>query len=302
MLLHQTRLVNGEPRPVFYFGSAHVRREARGRGFLYRTGRFLTSGTRSRADLGYAVIMTANKAARRHVGVRRPDYPDLPHSRAIAAFRAKSVLIMRPRRESPRYPVRHAEPADVEAMVALLRDEYKDRLFGPVVDRASFIDDLSRRPGCGLDRHYVAERKGEVVGTCAAWNTGGLKQTRILRLGRKLRWLKAAHSAAAGLLNFTPMPRNGLATRDVTIAECAAKDRDPEILRALLTAVHNEHAQRRYNVMIVGGCLQDPLLLAAGRFPGPSTTSSIVLFSWDPSLLEEGRIDTSMPYIDPVML
>lgn len=302
MLLHQTRLVNGKPRTVFYFGSAHVRREARSRGFLYRTGRFLARRTRGSADIGYAVVMIGNRAARRFVGARRPDYPDLPHSKAVAVFRAKSVLIARPRRESPKYQVRPAGPADVEAMVALLRDEYRDRLFAPVVDRASFLDGLARRPGCGLDRHYVAVRNGEIAGTCAAWDAGGLKQTRILRLGRKLKWLRAVHSAAAGLLDFAPMPRLGLPTRDVTVTDCAARGRDPEVLRALLTAVHNEYARRRYNLMIVGGCLGDPLLEAAKRFPGPSTFSAVVLFAWDPALLDEGRTDASLPYIDPVML
>ncbi|MBN2200303.1 MAG: hypothetical protein JW747_10710 [Candidatus Aminicenantes bacterium] len=302
MLLRQTRLVNGEPRPVFYFGGAHVRQEARNRGFLYRTGRFLARGTRGEAELGYAVVMAENSAARKFIGARRPDYPDLPHSKNVAVFRAKSVLVAGPRKEDRKYRVRRAGPDDVEAMVALLRAEYRDRLFAPVVDRDSFIESLARRPGCGMDRHYVVVRNGEIVGTCAAWDAGSLKQTRILRLGRKLRWLRAAHSAAADLLGFAPMPRLGMPTRDVTVCDCAARGRDPRVLRALLAAVHNECARRRYNLMIVGACHGDPLFEAVRGFPGPSTFSTVALFAWDPALLEEGRIDASLPFIDPVML
>jgi hypothetical protein len=44
------------------------------------------------------------------------------------------------------------------------------------------------------------------------------------------------------------------------------------------------------------------LLRATKRFLGQTTVSEIVLFSTDPSLLEDGRVDTSLPYIDLAML
>jgi hypothetical protein len=302
MLMFQSRYVNGEPRMVAYIGNVHVRKEARGRGFSYRAGDCFSKKMRGVCDLGYAVVMTGNRAARKFIGRRRPGQPDLVRSRAIGTLRAKSILVMGRKREGDGYRVRRAEPSDVDTLVGLLRDEFQTRLFAPVVDRDSFLLNLSARPGCDLSHYYVAERGGEVVGTCAAWDTGGLKQNRIVRYGRKLKWLRSVHTAAAALLDLPPLPKEGGTTKEATITDCAVRDRDPEILEALLSRVHNDCAQKRYNLLIFGSCGQDPLLRATKRFLGQTTVSEIVLFSNDPSLLADGRIDTSLPYIDLAML
>jgi hypothetical protein len=253
-------------------------------------------------DLGYAVVMAGNRAAGRFIGRDWPGQPDLVRSKAVATLRAKSILVMGRRREGDRYRVRRAELSDVDAMVGLLRDDFRARLFGPIVDRGSFLRNLSARPGCDLSRYYVAERDGEVVGTCAAWDTGRLKQNRIVSYGRKLKWMRKAHAAAAALLDLPPLPKEGGTTRDATITDCAVRGRDPEILEALLARVHNDCAQKKYHLLIFGSCGQDPLLRATKRFLGQTTVFEIVLFSTDPSLLAEGRIDASLPYIDLAML
>ena len=302
MLMFQSRYVNGEPRTVAYFGNAHVKREARGRGFANRSAGYLSREMRGVCDLGYAVVMAGNRAAGRFVGRDWPGQPDLVRSKAVATLRAKSILVMGRKREGNGYRVRRAELSDVDAMVGLLRDEFRARLFGPIVDRGSFLRNLSARSGCDLSHYYIAERGGKVVGTCAAWDTGGLKQNRIVRYGRKLKWLRKAHAAAAALLDLPPLPKEGGTTRDATITDCAVRGRDPEILEALLARVHNDCAQKKYHLLIVGSCGRDPLLRATKRFLGQTTVSEIVLFSTGPSLLAEGRIDTSLPYIDLAML
>jgi hypothetical protein len=302
MLMFQHRLVNGTPRTVAYFGNAHVKKEARGRGFANRAAGYLSREMRGVCDLGYAVVMAGNRAAGRFIGRDWPGQPNLVHAKVIATLRAKNILVMGRKREGEGYRVRRAELSDVDAMVGLLRDEFRARLFAPVIDRESFLSNLNVRPGCDLSHYYVAERDGEVVGTCAAWDTGGLKQNRIVRYGRKLKWLRAAHAAAASLLDFPPLPKEGGTTKEATVTDCAVRGRDPEIMEALLTRVHNDCAQKKYNLLIVGSCGQDPLLRATKRFLGQTTVSAIVLFSTDPSLLAEGRIDTSRPYVDLAML
>jgi hypothetical protein len=302
MLMFQSRYVGGEPQTVAYFGNVHVKKEARGRGFSRLAADFLSREMRGVCDLGYAVVMTGNRAAGRFIGRDWPGRPDLVHSKAVAALRAKSILVMGRKREDDGYRVRRAEISDVDAMVNLLRDEFRARLFAPVVDRGSFLRNLSARPGCDISHYYVAERGGEVVGTCAAWDTGGLKQNRIVRYGRKLKWLRNAHAGAAALLDFPPLPKEGGTTREATVTDCAVRGRDPEILEALLAKVHNDCARKKFDLLIVGSCGHDPLLRATKRFLGQTTVSDIVLFSSDPSLLAEGRVDTSLPYIDLAML
>jgi hypothetical protein len=302
MLMVQKRYVDGAPRNVMYFGSAHVTEEGRHRGFLRRASDLLFGGREAWPDLGFAVVMRGNRSAEGFIGRREPGYRAFPHNRVIGALRAKNVLIAGPRKESGTCVVRPATPRDVEPIVALLQADFKERLFAPVVDTAVFLENLARRPGCALANHRVAEKNGRIVGTCAAWDMGRLKQTKIVRYGLKLEGLKAVHSAAAAMFGFPRLPREGQALKDVTVTDWAVEGRDPDILEALLRNVYNEYRARRYNMMIVGGSIDDPALRAADRFPGPSVLSNILMFSWDPRLLEDGRVDTSRPYVDLAML
>jgi hypothetical protein len=302
MLSYQKRYVNGEPRLVMYFGNVHVKPEGRGRHFVYRVSEYLSRGLDARSDIGYAVVMAGNRAAERFVGSRKQEYPDLPHSRIIGAFCAWNILITARKRESRNYRARPATAGDVDAIVSLLRDEFQPRLFAPVIDRDIFLENVVRRPGCGLSDYYVAEKDGEIVGTCAAWDMIRLKQNRVVRYGTKLRMVRTALAMFARLAGFPPTPGEGETIRDVTITDCAVRERDPEILEALLSKVYNEYRARRFNMMTVGGCRHDPLLDATTAFLSYPVSSNIVLIATDQSLLAEGRIDTSLPYVDVAML
>jgi len=131
---------------------------------------------------------------------------------------------------------------------------------------------------------------------------GRLKQVRVVRYGWKLKRLRAAHAAASLVGGFPRWPREGEVLRDLTVTDWAVENGDPEILEALLRSVYNDCRAGRYHVMIVGGLSEDPALGAADRFPGPSILSTIVMFSKDARLLEDGRIDTSRPCVDLAML
>jgi hypothetical protein len=302
VLMRQARYVDGTPREVMYFGSAHVAEEGRHRGFLRRASDFLFSGREGWPDLGFVVVMRGNRAAEKFLGRREPGYPGFPHARVIGTLRAKNVLIAGPKRENGAFVVRRATPRDVESIVALLRSEFKGRLFAPVVDQTVFLRNLARRPGCALADFRVAEKNGRIVGTCAAWDMGRLKQTRVVRYGWKLKGLRAVHTAAGLFGGFPRLPREGEVLKDVTVTDWAVERGNPKIMEALLRNVYNDCRAKRYNVMSVGGSIDDPALRAADRFPGPSILSTIVMFSRDPGLLEEGRIDTSRPYVDLAML
>jgi hypothetical protein len=302
MLAYQKRYVNGEPRRVMYFGNVHVKREGRGRDFTCRVSDYFATEKDDRPDIGYALVMSGNRAAETFIGHRKPGYPDLPYSRRIGSFCAWNILVTRRKKESQKFRVRRAAAADVDAIVALLQDEFRRRLFGPVIDRRTFLENTSRRPGCGLLDYFIAEREGEVVGTCAAWDMGRLKQTRIVRYGTKLEFVRRGYAVLARLAGSAPMPGKGETIRDVTVTDCAVRKRDPDILEALLRKIYNEYRERKYQMLIVGGCRHDPLLAATAKFVTHPVVSNIVLFAYDPSRLAEGRIDVSLPYVDPAML
>jgi hypothetical protein len=55
-------------------------------------------------------------------------------------------------------------------------------------------------------------------------------------------------------------------------------------------------------MMTFGSSRRDPLLRAARRFAGATVVSSIVCFAEDPSLLANGPIGASLPFVDLAMI
>lgn len=302
MLSYQNVYVNGLPRTVMYYCNIHAKKEGRQKGFFYKTSDFFFRDTYNNSNLGYAIVMKKNKAAERFIGKRKCKYPNLPASKVISDLKVINIMITFRKRESSEYQVRKATLMDIDSIVSLIRQEYSKRLFAPVMDRTIFLKNLKKRPRFDISNYYIAEKEGKIVGVCAAWDMGVFKQNIIIRYGRKLKMVKIFHAIFARLFALPQMPKEGQAIRDVTIIEYAAKDRNPDILEALLLKIYNEYRGRKYNMLIIGSCAGDSLLDATNKFFVHSVVSSIILFSKDESLLEEGEIDTSLPYIDLVML
>ncbi len=302
MLAYQNVYVNGLPRTVMYYGNVHVKKEGRRKGFFYKTSDIFLRETYKNSTMGYAVVMKKNEAAERFIGKRKSEYPNFPASKKISDLKVMNIMISFRKKESLEYPVRRATWMDIDSIVSLIEKEHTKRLFAPVMDKTTFLNNLKRRPDFGVSNYYVAEKGGKIVGVCAAWDTGTFKQNVIVRYGRRLKMIKILHSILAHLFELPPMPEEGEAIKSVTALEFAAEGRNPDILEALLLKIYNDYRSRKYNTLIIGSCAGDPLLNATKKFFVHPLISSIILFSKDESLLEEEKIDTSLPYIDLVML
>ena len=302
MLSYQNVYVNGLPRTVMYYGNAHVKKEGRRKGFLYKTTDILFCDTYKNSNLGYAIVMKKNEAAEKFIGKRKSDYPNIPASKIISDLKVTNIMIAFRKKESSEYQVRKATMVDIDSIVSLIRQEYSKRLFAPVIDKTIFLKNLKKRPNFEISNYYVAEKEGKIVGVCASWETGIFKQNVIVRYGRKLKMIKILHSMLARLFALPQMPKEGEALKDATIIEYATLRRNPDILEALLLKIYNDYHRQKYNMLIIGSCSDDPILNATQNFFNHSVVSSLILFSKDESLLEDGKIDTSLPYMDLVAL
>lgn len=302
MLTYQNVYVNGLPRTVMYYGNVHVKKEGRRKGFLYKTSDFFLRDSYKNSNLGFAVVMKKNELAERFIGKRKPEYPNLPASKIISDLKVMNIMITFRKKESPEYPVRRATMLDVDSIVDLIQREHSKRLFAPVMDKTIFLKNLKERPNFGISNYYIAEKAGKIVGVCAAWDTGVFKQNVIIRYGRRLKLVRIFYKILARLFRMPPLPEEGEAIRGITVLEYAVENRNPDILEALLTKIYNEYRRRKYTMLIFGSCAGDPLLYGAKKFFVHTVVSSLILFSKDESLLEEGKIDASLPYVDLVML
>jgi len=301
LMLYKKVYVEGLPQTVLYFGNLVAAPAARGKGILYRMSDFFMNNLPDDIRLGHAVVMKGNRAALRLVNRAHPRFPNMPHLKIIGEWRVANILLLPRFPVKLKYPVRPARSADIDAIACLLDREYRNRLFGPVVSRESILRALDAFPNFSTENYYIAEEGGEVVGVCCAWDMGTVKQNRILRYGPRLKWLKRALALISPLGGYPPLPREGEAFRDVTILDYAAKERNPEILQALLQAIYRDYRRKRYHMMIFGYADGDPLGAAARPFFSREVVSEIVLFSKSKRTVEE-FVTNAYPYIDMALL
>jgi hypothetical protein len=301
MMLKKDVRVGGEVRSASYFGSLHIEPAARRRGFFYQLSDFFLGDPAEEDALGYAAIMQGNAAAGRLLNRFHPRYPHMPHSRVIGQWRVMNILLALPARKRPSWPVRRARMEDVDAIAGLLRDEYALRSFSPMVSRESVLSDLENLPHFGIGDCYVAERDRKIAGVCCAWDMTPVKQNRVLRYGKGYARARRIHRLFGLLFGAPKLPAAGEAFRDVTITDYAVQGRNPEILRALLAAIHREYREKRYHLMILGCAADDPISAAARGFWSRSHDLDILIFSRSEALID-GFQDRSLPWLDMALL
>jgi hypothetical protein len=251
------------------------------------------------SPLGYGLIMDGNKSSMRFVGNRPDSNHYSPLSRVIGRQVIHTILLALPVAGRHNYIIRRAQTEDIPDIVRLLNTEHKDRLFGKTCTETSFQATLQKSSGLSITDYFLAfDHRGQCCGVCAAWDMGGMKQTRVLQYGRAFLPARAAWKAISILFNRPPLPEPGQHFREVTLTDCAVQDRNPAIMNALLRRVYREYRKLGYHFMIWGSCMDDPLLLAAKDFMSQKIVSNIVLFSTQAQLLEEGRVKNHLPYID----
>jgi len=280
----------------------YVKKEGRHKRFVFKAGEYLLEKTYNNANLGYAIVMKGNKPAESYINRLDDQFPSMAFSKCISFLDVRNIILTRRKKESSKYKVRHAGNEDIDVIVALLDMEFSGRLFAPVIDREKFLRNLNRRPDFDITNYFVAEKDEAIVGVCAAWDTSAFRQNKVICYRKSFKLKKILFLLFGAVFKFAPLPREGEVFRDVTVTDCAIRKRNPKVMEALLLKIYNEYREKKYNTLIFGSYYNDPLHKAAKKFFSKSVVSNIIIFSKDKSYLEDGKIDTSMPYIDMALL
>jgi len=292
-------LVNGVPTVVFCARDLYVLPEARGQGFVPKSTEAHFRDNRHLATLGYGVIIRGNQASMRMVGKRPATNLFSPFSAEIGQLAVHTIYFTFPVSLSRKYFIRRAKTEDIPAIVELLRQEHQNRLFGRIYTEEIFHDRLLRHKGLSVSDYFLAfDRQGRCCGVCAAWDMHQMKQTRILRYGTSFIPAKIGWNVMSVMYRRPSLPRQGEAFREISLIDYAVKERDPEIMNALLRAIYHQHQKLDYHYMTWGGPVEDPMLKAVSGFQSRKIISNIVLFSTDRDWLEPGRVNTRLPFID----
>src|SRR4030042_1746174 len=299
MIGYHDALVNSLHNIVFHLKDFYVSADARGKGFGYRTTEKLFKETHNQSNIGYAIVMVGNRDPHSYVAHRNPAFPYIPYSRIINQLDARNIMLTWPVRQARDYTIRNATTQDIPAIVTLLNNEHKERLFGNLYSEATFENYLRNCPGLTINDYYLAlDKKGKPSGVSAAWDCSSFKQTRVLHYGRPFLPAKIAYKTLSLLFHLPHLPLPGGCFKDFIITDYAVKGRNPEIMNALLRFIYNDFRKRGFQNMIWGSSVDDPLLKATRGFFYQRVISNIVLISTNPGMIEPGAIHNHLPYID----
>ncbi len=301
VMLEREVMVDGKSCHVRYFGFLVLHPAARGKNFLYRLSDDLFSEHSGRKKYGYSLIMQGNRAALSILNRFHPAYPNMPYSKMIGLWQVRNILLIFKVFRKPSHAVRKATLADIPAIVNLLQQEYKQRLFAPEADEHSLLRDLEAMPGLTIENYYVAESQNEMVGVCCAWNMEKIKRYRVIAYGSRLRWIRYLANTASSFIGYPGLPAEGGTLRVATVTDFAVKGRDPAVLRSLLQRIHKDYRQKKFHLLILGLAHDDPMNRACKGFISLSLISQIHVFS--PSEQTVQKFDPKMyPYIDMTLI
>ena len=230
-------------------GDARVLPKHRGLGWIDVALEELAGVVPRSVALGLFIIKEGNRAAD-HVRsrVRLEEYD----VRAAGRLTVWNLLLMRRRRRVPGVAVTTATPADLDSLARFLEAEWRRRLFAPDTSPQALQNSIGR-PGLGWERTYLARRDEEIVGVPGAWDTGAFHATRVVSYSAAATIARGVHVAARMVLReAAPLPEPGEAFRSLTITNRAVRGGDPRVLRALLSAVDNDHISQGFHLMHLG--------------------------------------------------
>lgn len=298
MVCRKKLYVNSVPREIGYLANMYVLPEARKLGWLYKASEPLFREALEEAGLGYATTMVGNKKTETMIGRRISKFPFIPFSKSIGINCVHNILITFNKKNRSKFSIRRASEADIPEISRLLDEEYRNRLFGSVMTPDYLTETISRRPGFNISDYYLAEQEGRVVGTCSAWDVTAIRNLRVLDYRKQFKAIKLAYGLAAPIFGFPALPKPGQAFREVVINDFGVENRDPGILRALVTQVYQEYRSKGYNMVQIGSYEKDPIMAAISGFQSTPLYSHIIFGAGDPDLIEKEGIDTNRPYLD----
>ncbi len=298
MICRKKLYVNGIPREVGYLANLYVKPDARKRGWLYKVSEPLFREALEELKMGYATTMKGNVNTEPMIGRRISKYRFVPFSKTIGINYVHNILITFNKRDRSGYSVRRAAESDIPEIARLLDGEYRGRLFGPIMTEDNLRATIGKRPGFSVSDYFIAEKEGKMAGVCSAWNVSSIRNLRVMAYRKKYRWVKFGYGLVAPFFGFPRLPDPGQPFREIVINDFAVENRDPVILKALLTQVYREYRKLGYNMVQIGSDERDPILEAARGFFSQPLRSWIIFGADEPDKIEKEGIDCSNPYLD----
>ncbi|MBF0299207.1 MAG: hypothetical protein HQK51_10835 [Oligoflexia bacterium] len=300
MVGYEKVFVNGEEKYVFHFTDVYFKKEFRKRRLYPDFAPFFFRSSYKDSNLGYALILNNNIAAEKALLKNYPGKNNVPFAKKVAKMAYKTILVTFNKKinsEDKDFIIRNATEDDLQSIYQFLNNDYRDRLFAPVLSLEKLRSMNNNRPNFSIGSNYfLAFYKNELVGVVSAWDNREIKQTTVSRYGLKYSTSRWIYYLGEKIFSFPPLPNIGNAFKDITVCDCAIKDNDYKILTNILEYIYRKAHKQRINCINFGSFEGDPLLNACDAFFTEGVFVNLYLISKDINQFE--KIKINRPYIN----
>ena len=258
--------LDGEIRRVRYLSDLRIRPEYRSGLLLARGFKLLRKEVFAAGEWAQTLVLDDNSDAARLLTSGRGG---LPEYRPCGQYRSWFLRGQTVSRVRPDIEIRPAREADFCAMHTLQDQVAPSAAFTPHLD-------FSAMGGVGFRLAFI---KSELVGILGIWNQSDIKTTIVHTYSGALRRFRPTYNLWAKLRNLPRLPSPGDSLSATPLTAVLCRERDPEILRALLSS-----ALTGDGLYAIGLDSSDPLTSALNGLRSHTTHAShyLVGFSGDP--------------------
>ena len=277
--------VNGAPRPVGYMSQLRVHPGMRrGLGLAKGLARAFELLRRlhddGRAPFYLMSLVADNHPARR---LLTGDLRGFPRLHPYAGLVTYALRVGRPRSPLP-LPrglrlARGSEERRPDILACLGRNAGRRQL-APCWT-AQTLCRPEGTPGLAAEDFFTVLDGERVVGCLAAWDQSAVKQT-VVRgyAGALARWRKLLNLAAP-LGGWPELPDPGSELRSCYASHRAVDGDDPAVFAALLRALYNHAAERRFRYLAIGLAEADPWRAVLRAYRSVRYRSQLYLAAWE---------------------
>ncbi len=293
--------VNGCVQDVGYFSGLRGREK-------YRQGlaaaRFLSKGFEGeheqhkdgRAKFYLLSVISDNDTARRILNSNLPHYPRLhPYTRMFTY----AVHPAREKKES-KIKITRGSLDLIPAIVDCLARYGTRTQFAPHWTTDTLLSTLM--PALVIEDFFLAVSGRRVVGCLALWDQQSFKQSVIRGYSGTIARYRKLINLLSPLGGWPALPEVGTRLNHCYACLLAVDNDDPEIFSALLRALYNEAARRKYDYFMLGLAEGNPFHSIAKSYRPITYESQIYLAAWEDGYEAVAQIDSRPPALEIALL
>lgn len=288
--------VDGAQRRIGYLADLRGAPDVRG-GTLLARGFALLRELHVRDPVPFytTVIYEGNAPATRSLLGGRAGLPQF-HDRGLVLTPALHLDF--PRREIPVPGVAfgRASHAALHEIVGFLNRTRSARQFAPVCRGEDF--GAGRFADLAAHDFFVARRGERIVGTLAAWDQGGFRQTHVERYSPLLARMRPLYNAAARVAPLKPLPAVGARIPYVYLAFAAAEGDDVALFRGLLRHACNALRRGPWHYAIASLHERDPLAVVLAEYRRVPAAGRLFVVNYDDGAGEVAALSARIPCVE----